>query len=376
MLLRTLSFLVSGFGLSGPSDLPAPSPFLAGVAEVTEKRIVAPAMAEQRAKVAVQGDGLSEAGFRAYLPDLERRALAEGVSQATIDRIFPTLTFSARTVQLDRQQPGGAPGSSTNPPFQPYLARHVTPALTNMGRSRFADNAGALAEISQRYGVDPSVLVAIWGKETGYGRIMGNFDLLNSLASLAYEGRRRDLFATEFVATLKMLERGFPRSTLQGSWAGATGQSQFLPSVYIRLAVDGDGDGRADIWGSQRDALASIANYLSNAGWKPNVPWGAEAVVPAGLDRASIANTLRAPRCARVFERHSRWLTMAEWRQLGVRTVGSAQIPDNEMASLLEPDGPGEPAYLLTNNYRVILDYNCSNFYGLTVALLAKGISG
>lgn len=377
MLLRTLSFLFSGFGLASPAELPAAGAFFEGVAEVTERKLVAPARVERQAKAAVQGSGLSEAGFRDYLPRLREAALAGGVSQATIDRVFPTLTFSARTVQLDRQQPGGAPGSNTNPPFQPYLARHVTPALANMGRDRLARNAAALAEIGRRYGVEPAVMVAIWGKETGYGRIMGNFDLLNSLASLSYEGRRRELFTGEFVATLQMLERGFPRSTLQGSWAGATGQSQFLPSVYIRLAVDGDGDGRADIWGSQLDALASIANYLSNAGWKPGVPWGTEVRVPAGLDRAAIVNSLRAPRCARVFERHSRWLTMAEWRALGVRPTGaSAQIADDEMASLLEPDGPNAPAYLLTNNYRVILDYNCSNFYGLTVSLLAKGISG
>jgi membrane-bound lytic murein transglycosylase B len=376
MLLRTVSFLVATFGAPPPGEMPVPGPFLEGVAEVARGKAAAPVAAEQRAKAAVQATGLSEEGFQAYLPRLRQEALAAGVRPETIDRIFPELTFSARTIQLDRQQPGGPPGSSATPPFAPYLARHVTPALINMGRDRYADNAAQLAEIGRRYGVDPAVLVAIWGKETGYGRIMGNFDLLNSLASLAYEGRRRELFTTEFIATLKMYERGFPRSSLKGSWAGATGQSQFLPSVYLRLGVDGNGDGRADIWNSSLDALASIGNYLSKAGWKPNVPWGVEVRVPSSLDRASIANNLRAPRCARVFERHSRWLTMAEWRQLGVVPVGSERIPDTEMASLLEPDGPNEPAYLLTNNYRVILDYNCSNFYGLTVALLAKSISG
>jgi lytic murein transglycosylase len=375
MLLRTLSFLVSSLGLSEPPALPEVTPFLQGVAETARAKVAAPVIAERQAKAAVQASGLSEAGFQAYLPRLRDAALAEGVRRETIDRVFPSLTFSARTVELDRQQPGGAPGSTTTPPFEPFLARHVTPALVNQGRSRYSDYAGTLNEIGRRYGVDPAVMVAIWGKETAYGKIMGNFDLLNSLASLAYEGRRRELFTTEFVATLKMLDRGFPRSTLQGSWAGATGQSQFLPSVYIRLAVDGDGDGRADIWNSSLDALASIGHYLHKAGWKPGVPWGTEASVPAGLDRTAIANNLRAPRCARVFERHSRWLTMAEWRQLGVTPIGSASIPDMELASLLEPDGPGKPAYLLTNNYRVILDYNCSNFYGLTVATLAKRIS-
>jgi membrane-bound lytic murein transglycosylase B len=369
-MLKTLNTILYGFSLSNPS-VPAGGPEL-----LTSLPASAASTSRGEAKAAVQVAGLSQEGFRAYLPQLRSEALAAGVSAETIDRVFPTLTFSARTVQLDRQQPGGPPGSNTNPPFQPFLARHVTPSLINMGRARFASHAAALNEIGNRYGVDPNVVVAIWGKETGYGRIMGNFDLLNSLASLSYEGRRRELFTGEFVATLKMLERGFPRSTLQGSWAGATGQSQFLPSVYIRLAVDGDGDGRADIWNSSVDALASIAHYLNKAGWKPGVTWGVQARVPASLDRASIANNLRAPRCPRVFERHSRWLSMAEWRQLGVAPVRSARIPDTEMASLLEPDGPGQPAYLLTNNYRVILDYNCSNFYGLTVGLLAQGISG
>ncbi|HEY0114817.1 MAG TPA: lytic murein transglycosylase [Allosphingosinicella sp.] len=323
-----------------------------------------------------QVGGLSEAGFQSYLPQLRAQALRQGVSPATVARVFPTLEFSRRTVELDRAQPGGAAGSTAIPPFAPYRERHVNASLISRGRDRYSANITRLNEIGRRYGVQPSVLMAIFGHETSYGSVTGDFDLLNSLASLAYEGRRRQLFADEFVATLKLMDRGIPRSQLKGSWAGATGYPQFLPSVYLRVAADGDGDGRSNIWTSQMDALASIANYLSNAGWKPNVPWGVQVTVPAGLDRASIANNLRAPRCARVFERHSRWLSMAEWRQLGVAPVGSERIPDAEMASLLEPDGPGRPAYLLTNNYRVILDYNCSNLYGLTVALLSKGISG
>ena len=321
-----------------------------------------------------QSGGLSEAGFQAYLPRLRAEAERGGVSRATIDRVFPDLEFSARTIELDRAQPGGSAGSAANPPYAPYRTRHLTSALINRGRQRYSANIERLNAIGRRYGVPPSVLVAIWGKETSYGSIMGDFDLLNSLASLAYEGRRRELFTQEFIATLKMMDRGFPRSRLRGSWAGATGQSQFLPSVYIRLAVDGDGDGRADIWTSQLDALASIANYLRSAGWRPGQSWGVAAQVPSGFDRASVANRLRAPRCPRVFERHSRWLTIAEWRRRGVVPLGGG-LPENAMASLLEPDGPGRTAYLLTNNYRTILDYNCSNFYALTVGLLADSVS-
>ena len=322
-----------------------------------------------------QSGGLNEQGFAAYLPQLRAQALAAGVSRQTVETIFPQLEFSARTVQLDQAQPGGAPGSNPNPPFAPYRAQHVTPALVSNGARRYAANLPRLMEIGRRYGVTPSVLVAIWGHETSYGAVTGNFDLLNSLATLAYEGRRRSLFAGEFIAALKMIDRGVPRSRLRGSWAGATGHPQFLPSVFLRVAVDADGDGRPNIWTSEVDALASIANYLSNAGWKPNVPWGVAVNVPAGLNRPALANRLTAPRCPRVHQRHSRWLSIAEWKRMGIVSQSGAWPRDNEMASLLEPDGPGRTAYLLTTNYRVILDYNCSNFYALSVGLLADAVA-
>ncbi|MDB5697925.1 MAG: lytic murein transglycosylase [Alphaproteobacteria bacterium] len=314
-------------------------------------------------------------GFQAYLPALRAQALAAGVSRATIDRIFPALSFNARTVQLDQAQPGGTAGSPAIPPFAPYQRDHVTPDLIERGASRYVANRAQLYDIARRYGVSPSVLIAIWGHETSYGAVTGNFDLLDSLASLAYEGRRRQLFADEFIATLKLIDRGIPRSQLKGSWAGATGYPQFLPSVYLRLAVDWDRNGRADIWTSQGDALASIANYLSNAGWKPNVPWGVRVSVPATFDRAALATRLVSPRCSRVHERHTRWLTMGEWRRLGIIPQGSARIDDRELASLIEPDGRGAPDYLLTTNYRAILDYNGSNFYALSVGLLADAIA-
>ena len=217
-------------------------------------------------------------------------------------------------------------------------------------------------------------MVAIWGHETNYGAFTGNFDLANSLASLAFDGRRRDLFAGEFIATLKMMDRGFSRDQLKGSWAGATGYPQFLPSVYIRLARDGDGDGRADIWRSEADALASIANYLAHAGWRADVPWGIKVAVPSSLDRQSIKNRTNSPRCARVHDRHSAWKTMAEWRAHGIEPVTAQTLKNDELATLLEPDGQNAPAYLLTGNYRAILDYNCSNFYALSVGLLADAV--
>ncbi|WP_106639349.1 lytic murein transglycosylase [Allosphingosinicella vermicomposti] len=322
-----------------------------------------------------QNVGLSQTGFQAYLPQLRAQAQAAGVTPATIAAVFSNLQFSQRTVELDRAQPGGTAGSSAIPAFAPYEARHVNANLISRGQQRYRANLGQLRTIGERYGVDPSIMMAIWGHETSYGSVTGDFDLLNSLASLAYEGRRRELFTDEFIATMKMMDRGFSRSELKGSWAGATGYPQFLPSVYIRLGVDGDGDGRANIWSSQLDALASIANYLDNAGWKHNVPWGFKVNVPGSYSRAGTATELTSPRCPRVHERHTKWMTAAEWRQRGIMPqAGVWPVADTELMSLLEPDGPGKTAYLLTINYRTILDYNCSNFYALSVGLLADAV--
>jgi membrane-bound lytic murein transglycosylase B len=183
------------------------------------------------------------------------------------------------------------------------------------------------------------------------------------------------LFEPEFLATLKLLDKGIPREKLVGSWAGATGYPQFLPSVYLRVAKDADGDGVADIWRSQADALASIANYFVDAGWRKGQAWGMAVSVPGTLNRASVGNRLTPPRCPRVFERFSRWMTVAEWRALGVVPMAAPALSDDTLAVLLEPDGPGRTGYLLTSNYEAILDYNCSNFYALSVGLLADGVA-
>lgn len=316
----------------------------------------------------------SEAGFQDYLSQLRARALAEGVSRRTLDQVFPTLYFNSRVIELDRSQPGGSPNSPI-PPFAPYRARHVDAERIGGGRAVYQRVRPQLFNIERRTGVPGKITVAIYGHETAYGRVTGGFDLPRSLATLAYEGRRRELFEGEFIAAMKMIDEGVPRSALEGSWAGAFGYPQFLPSVYRRLAIDGDGDGRAEIWRSEPDGLASIGNYLHNAGWRDDEPWGIAVNVPSSLDRGAIGNRTYPTRCPRVHERHSRWMTMAEWRQLGVRPQSGAWPDDDVMATLLEPDGPGATAYLLTNNYRVILDYNCSNFYALSVGLLADEIA-
>ena len=321
--------------------------------------------------------GDQQSAFQAYLQDFRGRAIAQGVTPRTLDTVLPTLAYSQRVVDLDQSQPGGSPTtqSAAVSNFAPYRAKHVTADLIARGRAAYAAQRYNLQKVEAETGVPESIMVAIWGQETSYGGYTGNFDLANSLATLAYEGRRRLLFEGELIATLKLIDRGIPRSQLKGSWAGATGYPQFLPSMYLRLARDGDGDGKADIWNSPADALASIGNYFVNAGWKRGEPWAVPASVPVSLDRSGFTSLMTSPRCPRVFARHSKWLTMREWRARGVTQLSGPAVADDELATLLEPDGPGATAYLTFGNYRAILDYNCSNFYALSVGLLSDAVS-
>lgn len=343
--------------------------FLAGL-------VAAFGLASATATAQIEADP-AQSAFQNFLQGLRPQAIAAGVRPATFDAYAPSLRYNPRVISLDRAQPGGDPSKpSTIPNFAPYKARHVDADRINRGRARYQALRPQLARVEAETGVPESIMMAIYGHETGYGSFTGNFDLLDSLATLAFDGRRRELFSAELIATLRLIDKGFTRAQLKGSWAGATGYPQFLPSVYLRLARDGDGDGRADIWNSEADALASIGNYLINAGWKPNVPWGVAVRVPQDFDRTTVVSRIVSPRCPRVHARHSQWRTIGEWRTLGMQIMGGTAPADSEMASLLEPDGPGQTAYLLTGNYRAILDYNCSNFYALSVGLLADAIAG
>ena len=314
--------------------------------------------------------------FEAYVASLWPKAQAMGIRRSTFDRIVPTLTYNPRVVQLDRNQADEVVVNPNAPisPFAPYRARHVDSARIGGGQAVLNRERAHLAEIERTSGVPAGVVLGIYGHETNYGRITGDFDLLRSLSTLAYDGRRRALFEAEFLSAMLMVERGAPREALIGSWAGAFGHPQFLPSVYLRMARDGDGDGVAAIWNNPSDAMASIAHYLQVSGYKRGERWGYAVSVPDALDRRSLASTSSSPRCARVFQRHSRFLTSAEWRARGVSFRGTAPA-DDVLMSLIEPDGPGNTAYLLTGSYRAILDYNCSNFYALSVGLLADGIT-
>ncbi len=314
-------------------------------------------------------------GFEGYKMVLAAHARAAGVREATIANVIPYLTLNQTVMRLDRAQPGNIGNPNATPPFAPYRRSHVTSDLINRGQTKYRELWPHLSRVEQRTGVPASIMLAIWGKETSYGRIKGNFDVLQALATLAYEGRRRDLFEAEFIAAMKLIDQGVPRARLRGSWAGAMGHPQFMPTNILRLRVDGDGDGNADIWNNSLDGLASIGNYLQKAGWRGGMLWGVPVRVPAGFDRNAIRNPVTAPKCPRVHARHSRPLSFSEWRARGIVPTGRSLRP-TDMATLIEPDGPNATAYLVTDNYRAVLDYNCSNFYALSVTLLADGIIG
>ncbi|MDE2406164.1 MAG: lytic murein transglycosylase [Sphingomonadales bacterium] len=320
---------------------------------------------------AVRAQTEPDAGFAGYVQLLAARARAEGVSEGTIARMTAGLTPNPRVIALDRAQPES--NSAAPPPFDAYRRDHIDAVRITRGRRLYTEAEAMDGAIEQRYGVPLSILLSIWGNETAFGSYRGDFDLARSLATLAWDGRRRELFAGEFVALLKIADQGVPREELVGSWAGAFGNPQFLPSQYLRLAQDGDGDGRRDIWHNRADTLASIANYFRDAGWRPGLPWGVRAALAEGVGPGSAASGLSAPSCQRVHARRSRWLTVREWRARGVQPLGA--IGDDVLASLIQPDGPGRAAWLLTGNYRVILEYNCSNYYALSVGLLADEIA-
>jgi lytic murein transglycosylase len=311
------------------------------------------------------------AEFERWKTAYRAAAAARGVPASTLDAVFNGMQPSQRAIDLDRNQPGDGRAAR----FDAYLARQVDAGRINGGIAAANRMAAPLASAQARTGVPAEIMAAIWGLESAYGKVTGNFDVPTVLATLAWEGRRARLFTAELDAALDIITKDLAsRTALTGSWAGAMGQPQFLPSSYLAYAVDGDGDGRADIWNSSPDALASIGNYLKLKGWQPGLSWGNVVTVPADFDRDAIRNPVKPTSCIRPLEKHSRPLLISEWKAKGL-TSATAFPADNVKAVLIEPDGPEGKAYLTTANFRVIMEYNCSNFYALSVALLGDAIS-
>ncbi|WP_353216498.1 lytic murein transglycosylase [Sandarakinorhabdus sp.] len=313
------------------------------------------------------------AAFADWLSIYRADATARGLRPEWLDAALADVTLVPHVIGADRSQPGG-PARPVR--FPDYLAGKFRGDRIPYGQRQFAANREALARAEIQSGVPAAMIAAIWGIETSYGRVLGRHDLPSALATLAFEGRRRDLFTRELDAAVQMIGEGrVQRSAMKGSWAGAFGQTQFLPTSYLRYGRDGDDDGRVDLWDSLPDVFASIGHYLASAGWQPQQDWGFRTLVPGDFDRAAVAATQPPVRCVGPLARHSELKPAAAWRQLGFVPVNGAWPADDVEMSLIEPDGAGQGAFLVTRSYRAILGYNCSNLYALSVALLADAVS-
>lgn len=299
-------------------------------------------------------DAPVQQSFSAWREAFRSEALAAGISGELFDRAFAGVSPDPAIITADRSQP-----EFTRPVWQ-YLDGALSAQRVRSGQRLLREHAGTLQRIEARYGVDRQALVAIWGLESNFGQIMGDKSVIRSLATLAHEGRRPAFAKAQLIAALQILQSGDVQpQQLRGSWAGAMGQTQFIPTTYNTHAVDFDGDGRRDIWHSTADALASAAHYLQASGWKSGQPWGFEVRLPQGFDYALADSETRKP--------------LAEWRALGLK-VPTGQ--DEAKASLLLPAGHRGPAFLVMDNFRAILRYNNSSSYALAIGLLGERFAG
>lgn len=293
-----------------------------------------------------------DAAFDAFVASAWPPAQAAGVSRETFARETAGLTPDPAIKARPAKQ------GEFSLPMHSYIAQVVNPKKVAIGRARAKSLADTLSNIESRTGVPSEICLAIWGIESGYGPTQGGHDILRSVATLAVRKHRADFYRDEFVAALVLLQNGMPRENLTGSWAGAMGQPQFTPSSYLKFAVAYSGGGQADIWNSSADALASIANFLKGSGWNPAVPAVMEVTVPQDFDWKPVD------------------LDLAQWRRLGFARADGQALPVSGAASLFLPEGAAGPAFLITENWEVIRQYNTSDAYALAVALLAERIGG
>ena len=296
--------------------------------------------------------------FEQWIERFKDQAVAQGVSRATVDRAFQGVSLNSRVIELNQRQP-----EFTRPIWE-YLDGAVSSRRIRQGQGLLNQHRQLLARISRQYQVDPRYLVAIWGLESDFGRVFGGFDVIEALATLAYQGRRQEFGREQLLAALRIVDRGdIPADQMVGSWAGAMGHTQFIPTTFLSYAVDFDGDGRRDLWHSIADALASTANYLSRAGWRENLPWGYEVSLPVDFDWDLSDADVRRP--------------LMRWQHYGVRLPGGQPLPELEaQAALIAPAGHRGPAFLVTDNFRAILRYNNATSYALAVGHLGDRLGG
>jgi membrane-bound lytic murein transglycosylase B len=304
--------------------------------------------------VALAGPARAQPGsFEEWLAQLRRDAMAEGIGAATLDRALDEIAPIPRVIELDQRQPEG------RLTFRDYNKRVLAPSRVERGRQLMREHRELLRRVAADYGVQPRFIVALWGIESTYGSFDGEFPVIGALATLAYDGRRAAFFRQELLRALRIVDQGdVTPAQMMGSWAGAMGQSQFMPSSYLAHAVDYDGDGRRDIWNSLPDVFASIANYLAKAGWNGRYTWGRQVQLPDRLMAEAVGLENAKP--------------LPEWHALGVKRSNGDALPAVALdAALLSMDDGQGPAYLVYHNFRVLMAWNRSTYFALTVGELA-----
>jgi membrane-bound lytic murein transglycosylase B len=306
----------------------------------------------------VPHQSLAAQGFNEWLQGVRTEAASKGISQNTIRSALSNVTHIDRVIELDRKQP------ESRLTFPEYKNKVISSARINEGRELLRQHRTLLQSASaSTCGIDPAVIVALWGMETSYGKNTGNFSVINALATLAYDGRRSSFFRGELIKALKIIDEGhISVSEMEGSWAGAMGQNQFMPSSFHAYAIDGNGDGKRDIWNSLPDVFASTANYLCKSGWRADERWGravrTSQPIPSSLMGLDTRRSLR------------------EWSAMGVTLPNGQPLPsDSDMeASLVLPEGSSTP-YLAYNNYRTIMKWNRSVYFATSVGILSDAIA-
>jgi len=305
----------------------------------------------------------AETSFDSWLNALREEARQKGISEATLDVALDGVEPLQTVIERDRKQP------EFTLSFQEYLDLVVPPERIEKGRARMAEHDDILGDVSATYGVQPNIIAALWGVESDFGRITGDFPVIGALATLSYDSRRPQRFRPELLAALRIIDEGhIGAQDMTGSWAGAMGQPQFMPTSFVRFAVDHDGDGRRDIWSTQADVFASAANYLAESGWKTGEPWGRFVLLPPGMD-----TSMQAHMRPEITEKAK---PAAYWSARDVRAADGGPLdPGMPDAALILPDGEDGPALLVHHNFAVLMRWNPSYFFASAVGVLADSLA-
>ncbi len=306
---------------------------------------------------AAQARAAGSESFPAFLAGMRRDARRLGISDATLDQAFAGIKVNQRVIELDRHQP------EFTLTWAQYRTRIVSDARIAKGRAQFAKHRALLGRVADQYGVPAGIVLGIWGLESDYGAATGGFNVIEALATLAWEGRRAAFFRSELMDALRILQSGdITAAQMTGSYAGAMGQTQFMPDSFLKYAVDYSGTGRRDIWNDFGCVFASTANYLAREGWQRGIPWGEQVRLPAGFDAAQAGREHRRP--------------LKEWIDRGVAPVGERAVPLATQAAVILPDGQGGEAFLAYHpNFQAIRRYNPSDFYCISVGLLGDRVT-